>query len=532
MSKSHCFRAYIVLLALSLYVSCKGSDTISLKVEIQVPPGYYDSLTYHLSNESFTAYSLTRFESEYFDSTGHVCFDVETNRIGWFFIALHPNIYDNEVKNKSRVFMLVRPGESYRIEYDSSYPLLFRIRGDFEDAQNLYNKLNHSDINSYPRMNWNTNTDRLSTDLLAHLDDSIHNSIIPFADLYIEEKIDTEYFNTIQAQIEYSHADAFLDHLELRQKVYNQPKYIKFFKEVTPLNLSLVDRIYIEEKLFSKFPPGKEEARIVPDYKEYLEKYLKYQARLDYTYSYEDGYYSRILANVKKSSKFFNDELVEYYFAKQFGSAPLEQGPDSLATFLFPAYKERYPESRFMPGIILSVEGLTRYYTAFYPGLNDSHKSAEEMKVVGKVMFSPEINFVQVQDSISTFDSLISQFKGKNLFVDFWASWCPPCRYEFRFADSLHHFLQAHNIEMLYISSDEDETKWHNAILNYNLSGYHFRVSNPELRRELWRMVDFIPTYMIIDSTGRIVVSDAEKPHTKSKLYKQLIESLNLRQRE
>jgi len=217
MSKSQIFRTNAILLTLIISFGCKIKNDTSLNVEIQVPRGYYDSLTYHLSKESFTAYSLLQLETEYFDSTGSVCFDVETDRIGWFFITLHTNIHDNKRKSKSRIFLLTRPGESYKIIYDSTHPLLFRISGDFEEAQSLYNQFNHSKICSHPRSNWWTNTDSLPRDLLAHLDDSIYNTLKPFHDLYNKQKIDDEYFKTIQTQIHYSHADAVLDHLEFRQ---------------------------------------------------------------------------------------------------------------------------------------------------------------------------------------------------------------------------------------------------------------------------------------------------------------------------
>ncbi|MBD3184922.1 redoxin family protein, partial [Candidatus Poribacteria bacterium] len=154
----------------------------------------------------------------------------------------------------------------------------------------------------------------------------------------------------------------------------------------------------------------------------------------------------------------------------------------------------------------------------------DSYKSSDEELIAHTIIYSPETQFLHGKDSISSFDSLLSHFRGINLLVDFWASWCPPCRYEFRFADSLYDFLQDHNFQMLYISTDENETKWRNTIHNYDLKGFHYRISDPDLKRELRRIVHFLPTYMIVDSTGNIVEFDAEKPHTKSKLYKQLLE--------
>ena len=513
MRKSYILRAFIILITLTPYIGCTQNNSKSLNIEIQVPLGEYDSIGYYLSRENLTAYGLWEFKREYFDTTGSLRLDIETNEICWFFITLFPS---------ERVFMLVRPGESYRIEYDSSHPLLFRISGDFEKAQNLYNAFNHThqSLLGY----WRTNTDSVPEVFLDHLEDSITNSMMPFLELFERGDIDSVYYQTVHNQIKYSHADALIDQLDYRQRVNKRPNLEKYGYH--PLHISNDEIQRIEEEVFKKYPVSKKEAGILPGLGDYIDKYLKYETRSNSLVYSKEGPYIERLRLVDSASNYLEDDLVELYFAHQFGSAPGISGVDSLATYLYPVFKDRYPESHFMPAVIRNIEGLTGFFTAFYPGLDNSPNANEEITMSVKTIYSPETKFIQVKESITSLDSLLNQFKGKNLYVDFWASWCPPCRYEFRFADSLYHFLQAHNIEMLYISADENESQWQNVISHYDLKGYHYRVSDPALKKELWRMVDFIPVYMIIDSTGIIVERDAERPHTKTKLYDQLLESL------
>jgi hypothetical protein len=49
-----------------------------------------------------------------------------------------------------------------------------------------------------------------------------------------------------------------------------------------------------------------------------------------------------------------------------------------------------------------------------------------------------------------------------------------------------------------------------------------------ECTNDYYLSVDFLPTYMIMDSTGKIVATDVELPHTKEKLINQIKESLEL----
>lgn len=49
----------------------------------------------------------------------------------------------------------------------------------------------------------------------------------------------------------------------------------------------------------------------------------------------------------------------------------------------------------------------------------------------------------------------INQLKGKVLYVDFWASWCPPCRESIPFLNELHHDFSDQGLHILGVNLDE-----------------------------------------------------------------------------
>lgn len=54
-------------------------------------------------------------------------------------------------------------------------------------------------------------------------------------------------------------------------------------------------------------------------------------------------------------------------------------------------------------------------------------------------------------------DISLSSLKGKVVYLDFWASWCPPCRVSFPIFEELRNELGAAGFEIYAISVDESE---------------------------------------------------------------------------
>lgn len=51
----------------------------------------------------------------------------------------------------------------------------------------------------------------------------------------------------------------------------------------------------------------------------------------------------------------------------------------------------------------------------------------------------------------------LKQFAGKVVYLDFWASWCAPCRTSFPLLNKLHQKLKAQGFEVVAVNEDEDK---------------------------------------------------------------------------
>ncbi len=113
----------------------------------------------------------------------------------------------------------------------------------------------------------------------------------------------------------------------------------------------------------------------------------------------------------------------------------------------------------------------------------------------------------------------ISQFKGKYLLVDFWASWCGPCRQENPNVVAAYNKFKGKNFEILGVSLDQDKDAWIQAIKADNLNWPQMS----DLKQ--WNSIsvetykfDGIPFNVLIDPDGKIIASSLRGPELEQKL--------------
>jgi len=185
-------------------------------------------------------------------------------------------------------------------------------------------------------------------------------------------------------------------------------------------------------------------------------------------------------------------------------------------------------------------------YSTNFPGVFDYCKLFQKYKSIYKneaiikhlensnICLPVENNQSKVK-ILNTFDTdfftfLHHNFHGKRLFIDLWATWCAPCKMEFKYYDdSFYDFMENHKVNLLYISIDKAEHKgrWEKEVRAIGLKGCHLIAGN-SLKSSINDVIYesgtiSIPRYILVDENGKIVSTDFKRPSDplfKSEIHK------------
>ncbi|GEM_PF-6651716 len=136
---------------------------------------------------------------------------------------------------------------------------------------------------------------------------------------------------------------------------------------------------------------------------------------------------------------------------------------------------------------------------------------------------SPDFSFTDIDGNQKS----LADYKGKVIYIDFWATWCGPCIEEFKFYPELYERLGgAQDVVFLMASVDQpsQSERWAKAVKRYGLENFTNTLLENALESDMPKAfnVTGIPRYVLIDLEGKIVSAQAYRPSSGDLVYEQI----------
>ncbi|RKQ50811.1 thioredoxin-like protein [Roseivirga pacifica] len=224
-----------------------------------------------------------------------------------------------------------------------------------------------------------------------------------------------------------------------------------------------------------------------------------------------DAYHNQNIEIIRDS---YEGQVEEYVWAGYLAHEGLQKKFEKSLLKSFDDFKQVYPESAYLSHVSKYIDPIADYYKKLERPMDD------------------DIIFRADAMEYTSWEEIVAPHKGEIIYVDMWATWCGPCKDEFKHKDGLKEFIKDKPIKVLYVSSDRDEyeDRWKEMVQYYDLEGENMRISQ-DLYWKIWGMIhdkkmSSLPRYLIVDREGNMVVKEAKRPSDGQALYDQLAEQL------
>jgi thiol-disulfide isomerase/thioredoxin len=188
--------------------------------------------------------------------------------------------------------------------------------------------------------------------------------------------------------------------------------------------------------------------------------------------------------------------------------------------------------SEFMPQVLKDVgtSDLTSFISTLEKVSKDDKLIASVKKYAAQYehlyagRMAPDAEFYDAEGNISK----ISDYKGKVLYIDTWATWCGPCKREIPSLKTLEESFHGKNVQFISVSTDKDVAAWKSFIAREPMTGLQLHQSQ-EMEKTMSYLyaVNSIPRFVLIDEQGKIVSVDAPRPSSGEEIRKLIDGVLN-----
>jgi thiol-disulfide isomerase/thioredoxin len=192
-----------------------------------------------------------------------------------------------------------------------------------------------------------------------------------------------------------------------------------------------------------------------------------------------------------------NDSLTRIIFYPFVEAFIYEHRASYASVFILNEYKDRLDTKtviecfeKVTPELRNSTHG--KYISAYLDGVNNS--------IIGTWVK----DFSLQDDDGKTFS--FGKVKGKYIVLDFWASWCGPCRESFPHMRAVHDKYKERGVVFLNISIDKDPDAWLKAVKAQN-NPWTQLLDNKDVSLNLFAVTS-VPTTYLIDPEGKFLIKE------------------------
>lgn len=370
-------------------------------------------------------------------------------------------------------------------------------------GQMHYNKIDNGTMGSLYHDDWNLFEPETLIDTLQA---RISTNVSIFKDLLKAGKIDQEFYEISKLNVEYLNA------YRLAQTISDIWQTERFKISDSTVVKKLIE---IYPRIFEIYPVKGVKMEQVYCFDKYVDQYLVFLADCkDGAFKPQRRKGPSYLKAFENSDEVLSPEANKNYTMRNTMSkvAGLDLGSAAVAK----NFLEENPDIRNTPsGQILEND--------LIPRVEDFMKLTDDSISKGAFILDEE-------KPVKSFQELLDILHGKPFLIDFWGTWCAPCRAQFRFNNRLKPFLAGNGIEMVYIANEYEPSreKWKTFIKAFSLTGFHF-ISNTDFLSDFEKYAGKItgyPTYVIVGPEGKILETKAYFPGDGEKLFIQIKEKL------
>lgn len=387
----------------------------------------------------------------------------------------------------------------------------FYVKSENDQGQNLYNQISNykylKNTADFDELGDTYKNDSVLSQIKQDIKEKLGSDIARFKELLDANLISNDFHKLVTTDRSYYYAG-----------VQSSVALLNWSRNQRGNNASLQTKDYenLWESSFQTYPISNPDLiRSTWSYS-YISSFLQYKAVIEY-YNIENSFKTEkqpltYKDRINLAKKHLSDHLLEYHNAAYIYEVASNENYEKDLITLFERFKEDYPSSdytHFVESEIIPI-------IAFHEKQNET--------------LNKNIHFVVNGENINSLKEAIKNLNANEVYVDVWATWCSPCKVEFKYNKELYELLKTKNITMLYVSIDEDNKNetWKDMIKYYELEGYHIRINEKfynDLRNLRGRENAFyIPWHFITDGEGNIINMNASGPSEIKKLEKQLSE--------